>query len=277
MRRVFESSFTLRSAIDRARRVFRILLLALPVGLAARPATAQTWIPTPGLRFDVQFTKPFALDRPVDLLELDLFDTEPATIARLKARGVRLACYVNAGAFENWRPDASAYPAVLLGKNYAGWPGERWVDIRRLDLLGPILEARLDLCRAKGFDTVEADNVNGFENDTGFPLDRSHQLAFNRWLARAAHVRGLSIGLKNTGLLAAELVSEFDWALVESCYRYGECQLHQPFRRAGKAVFVIEYVQNPRLRARFCTAARNDGYGLIFKRRKLDGWLVRCP
>lgn len=246
--------------------MFRTIATLLLTVLLARPASAELWIPTPGLRFDAQFTRPFALDRPVDLLELDLFDTQPATIAALEARGVRLACYVNAGAFEDWRPDASAYPAVLLGKNYAGWPGERWVDIRRLDL-----------SRAEGFDTVEADNVNGFENDTGFPLDRTDQLRFNRWLARAAHARGLSIGLKNTGLLAAELVSDFDWALVESCYTYEECQLFQPFRRAGKAVFVIEYVQNARLRARFCTAARNDGYGLIFKRRKLDGRLARCP
>ena len=251
-----------------------LLLAAL---LLAGPALAERWVPTPGLRFDVQFTKPFDLDRPVDLLELDLFDTEPATVAAMKARGVRLACYLNAGAWEKWRPDAAGFPAVLLGKAYAGWPGERWLDIRRLDLLAPILEARLDLCRTKGFDTVEADNVNGFENDTGFPLDRSHQLAFNRWLAGAAHARGLSIGLKNTGLLAAELVDAFDWALVESCYRYNECQLFQPFRRAGKAVFVIEYTNNRRQQGRWCELARNDGYGLIFKRRKLDGWLVRCP
>jgi len=250
------------------------LLAAL---LLAGPALAERWVPTPGLRFDVQFTKPFDLHRPVDLLELDLFDTEPATVAASKARGVRLACYLNAGAWEKWRPDAGSFPAVVLGKPYQGWPGERWLDIRRLDLPAPILEARLDLCRTKGFDTVEADNVNGFENDTGFALERSHQLTFNRWLAEAAHARGLSIGLENTGLLAAQLVDAFDWALVESCYRYNECQLFQPFRRAGKAVFVIEYTLSRRRQARLCPLAANDGYGLIFKRRKLDGRLARCP
>ncbi len=254
------------------------LLLLAALGLAGvAPAAAASWIPAPGLRFDIQFTNPFDLARPVDLLELDLFDTTAETVAALRARGVRTACYVNAGAFEDWRPDAAAFPPIVLGKAYAGWPGERWLDIRRIDLLAPILEARLDLCRAKGFDTVEADNVNGFENDTGFPLDRDDQLAFDRWLAAAAHARGLSIGLKNTGLLATELVDRFDWALVESCYRYNECQLFQPFRRAGKAVFVIEYTQNRRQQSRYCALARNDGYGLIFKRRKLDGWLARCP
>lgn len=251
-------------------------LLALLLALAA-PARAEPWVPTPGLRFDVQFTRPLDLDRPVDFLELDLFDTTAEAVAALKARGIRLACYLNAGAFERWRPDAATFPAELLGKAYAGWPGERWLDIRRLDLLAPILEARLDLCRAKGFDSVEADNVNGFENDTGFALDRADQLSFNRWLAEAAHARGLSIGLKNAGLLAADLVDAFDWALVESCYRFVECQLFQPFRRAGKAVFVIEYTRNKRWQQRLCPRARNDGYALIFKHRRLDGWLARCP
>ncbi len=272
------TSIQLWSPRRRAGPAVRLGLLLAALHLARiGPVAAEPWIPTPGLRFDIQFTKPFDLARPVDLLELDLFDTSAEKVAALRARGVRTACYVNAGAFEDWRPDAAAFPKVVLGKAYAGWPGERWLDIRRIDLLAPIVEARLDLCRAKGFDTVEADNVNGFENDTGFPLDRDDQVAFNRWLANAAHARGLSIGLKNTGLLAAELVDRFDWALVESCYRYNECQLFQPFRRAGKAVFVIEYTQNRRQQSRYCALARNDGYGLLFKRRKLDGWLARCP
>ena len=66
-----------------------------------------------------------------------------------------------------------------------------------LDVLGPLLEARMDLCRDKGFDAVEADNVDGYANRTGFPLTAADQLRFNRFLAAAAHARGLSIGLKN--------------------------------------------------------------------------------
>ncbi len=255
----------------------RLLALLLWGLLGLGTARAEPWIPTPGLRFDVQFTKPFALDRPVDVLELDLFDTPAETVAALRARGVRSVCYLNAGAWERWRPDADRFPQEVLGKAYTGWPGERWLDVRRIDLLAPILEARLDLCREKGFDSVEADNVNGFENDTGFAIDRTHQLAFNRWLAAAAHARGLSIALKNSGLLAAELAGDFDWALVESCYRFAECQLYAPFRRAGKAVFVIEYERSRRRQAAWCAAARNDGFDLLFKRRKLDGWLARCP
>jgi hypothetical protein len=56
----------------------------------------------------------------------------------------------------------------VVGKELPDWPGEHWLDVRRLDVLGPILERRLDLCRQKGFDAVEPDNVDAYANDSGF-------------------------------------------------------------------------------------------------------------
>jgi hypothetical protein len=47
----------------------------------------------------------------------------------------------------------------------------------------PILAARIDACRAKGFDAVEADNVDGFANSSGFALTAADQLAYNRTIA----------------------------------------------------------------------------------------------
>lgn len=105
----------------------------------------------------------------------------------------------------------------MLGKQYEGFPEERWLDIRRIDLLAPILRARIDACRAKGFDGVDPDNLNGFENDTGFPLTATDQLRFNTWLANEAHARELSIGLKNDGPQAGTLAPYFDWVIVEEC------------------------------------------------------------
>jgi len=54
------------------------------------------------------------------------------------------------------RPDAGAFPDAVKGDSN-GWSGERWLDIRRLDVLGPIMQRRLDLCKQKGFDAVEPD------------------------------------------------------------------------------------------------------------------------
>ena len=67
-------------------------------------------------------------------------------------------------------PTGSASLTRLLGRPN-GWPGERWFDIRRLDVLGSIMRDRIENCRRKGFDAVEPDNVDGYANRTGFPLD----------------------------------------------------------------------------------------------------------
>ena len=32
------------------------------------------------------------------------------------------------------------------------------------------MDSRIAACRAKGFDAVEPDNVDGYANDSGFPL-----------------------------------------------------------------------------------------------------------
>ena len=70
----------------------------------------------------------------------------------LHRRGAYVICYLSAGSFEDWRSDAGRYPASVLGRPLDGWPGERWVDVRRTDVLLPILRDRIARCRAKGFD-----------------------------------------------------------------------------------------------------------------------------
>jgi hypothetical protein len=130
--------------------------------------------------------------------------------------------------------------------------------VRRLDVLGPIIERRLDLCRRKGFDGVGPDNVDAYQNESGFPLSARDQIRFNRFVARAAHARGLSVGLKNDLDQAAELEPAFDWALSEQCFEYSECERLLPFVRARKAVFTVEYALS---RDRFCRSAR--GLGLM--------------
>ena len=201
----------------------------------------EIWRPPPGTSWQWQLQGAIDTTIDVEMYDIDLFETPEQTIADLAADGRVVICYFSAGSWENWRPDAGDYPAVVLGNTLAGWPDERWVDIRRLDLLAPILETRLDLALDKGCTGVEPDNVDAYQNSSGFPLAAADQLAFNRWLATEAHRRGLSIGLKNDLDQILDLVAEFDWALNEQCYEYAECALLQPFIDAGKAVFGVEY------------------------------------
>lgn len=189
---------------------------------------------------------PVDLSIDVDMYDIDLFENDAEVVAALHASARRVICYINAGGWEEWRPDAGQFPDVVIGKNLNGWPGERWLDIRQIDQLAPIIEARLDMCKDRGFDGVEPDNVDGYLNDTGFPLSYADQLRFNLWLSTEAHERGLSIGLKNDLEQVPDLVEHFDWALNEECFAYDECETLLPFIAAGKAVFHVEYEFDPR-------------------------------
>jgi hypothetical protein len=142
--------------------------LIFALGWGAGALAAERWAPRPGMLFDIQFSAPLNLQRAVQFIDLDLFETTRARVDALRARGTYVACYLNAGAWENWRPDKGAFPAQVLGKAYDGWPGERWLDIRRIDLLAPIMRKRLDQCRSKGFHAVEPDNINGSRTRPAF-------------------------------------------------------------------------------------------------------------
>ncbi len=181
------------------------------------------WRPAPGTSWQWQLSGDLDLSCDVDMYDIDLFDTPKATIADLQAQGRVVICYFSAGSWEDWRPDAADFPAAVKGDTLDGWPDERWLDIRELDVLAPILEARLDMAVAKGCDGVEPDNVDGYQNGTGFPLEGADQVAFNRWLAQAAHARNLSVGLKNDLGQIPALIDFFDWALNEQCFQYHEC------------------------------------------------------
>jgi hypothetical protein len=255
--------------------VRRASALAVIVALAvvAAPASGAIWKPRPQTTWQWQLSTPVDRSVRAKLFDIDLFDNSRGVVRALKARGRRVVCYLSAGSFERWRPDAATFPASVLGKPLDGWPGERWLDIRRIDVLGPILERRLELCRAKGFDGVEPDNVDAYANNSGFPLTGADQLAFNRFVARAAHARGLSVGLKNDVDQARALEPQFDWALTEQCFQYHECGRLSPFVRAGKAVLSVEYALR---RGSFCAAAKRRGFMAMRKRLSLEAWRRPC-
>ena len=249
--------------------------LVLLATLAAAPVEAR-WRPSPAEQFDWQFTQPMDLASARGTINLDAFDMSAGTIANLRRRGVKAICYVNVGAWENWRPDLHLFPANVLGKNYVGWEGERWLDIRRLDVLLPIMRMRFTICRDKGFLAIEPDNLDGYLNDTGFPISKQDQLAYNKAIAAEAHRLGLSIGLKNAPMLIPDLHRIYDFAIAEDCFVWKWCDKLRPFVAAGKAVVAIEYPENGRNPLTRCADARRLGLQLVVKKRKLDAWVRRC-
>lgn len=242
-----------------------------PSGSApARPG--ERWSPEPGRQWQWQLAGTPSAVGGVGIYGMDGQETPEQSVRDFADRGMHTICYFSAGSVEDWRPDADRFPDAVIGKPMDGWRGESWLDIRRLDGLLPIQAARMDECVRKGFDAVEADNVDGYVNDTGFPLSAEDQLRYNRALAKLAHDRGLSIGLKNDMDQIAQLEPDFDFAINEECFRYDECEAYRPFVEAGKAVFNVEYEETP---AR-CEKARDLGITSMLKNMDLDAWRRPC-
>jgi hypothetical protein len=251
-------------------------LLGAPSALAAAPppspCVGTCWKPALNTSWQIQLQGKLKKTVNARLYDIDLFDQPASTVAALHLAGRKVACYLSAGSFEDWRPDASKFPASVKGGGN-GWPGERWLDIRRIDILLPIMEARMNLCQQKGFDSVDADNMDAYTNASGLPLTAADQLTYNATIANAAHARGLTIALKNDLDQIPQLVPYFDWALNEQCFAYSECGLLTPFTAAGKAVMNIEYRKSP---AKFCPSMNARNFNSLKKPVSLRAGRKAC-
>jgi uncharacterized protein (TIGR03437 family) len=246
------------------------VLAALPLSFAQQ---SSIWVPAAQVNWQWQLTKPVDTTVNADVYDIDLFDNEKSVVEALHAQGRKAICYVSVGTWEPWRPDAGSFPESVKGKAVDGFATEKWLDIRNIAVLGPIMQARLELCKLKGFDGVEPDNVDGYTNKSGFPLTAADQLAYNKYLAREAHNRGLSVGLKNDLDQIPQLLADFDWALNEQCFEYKECGAYTAFTQAGKAVFQVEYNLKP---DQFCSTANSMNFNSIEKDIGLDAFRVAC-
>ncbi len=231
------------------------------------------WRPQPGTSWQWQLTGEIDTSFDVEMYDIDLFDTPQSVIEGLHEDGRIVICYFSAGSWEDWRPDARRFPASVIGETLSGWPDERWLDVTRIDLIGPMMQGRLNLAAEKGCDGVEPDNITGFNNDSGFSISARDQLDYNRWLAAEAHARNLSIGLKNDLDQINELVEYFDWALNEECFQYDECESLLPFIEAGKAVFGVEYEGDE---DEYCPLANALDFDWLAKDLDLDARRSAC-
>ncbi len=251
------------------------------VAPSVHPATAHaplTWIPAAGTSYQIQYQGKLDLSVPAAAYDLDAFDTHGATVATLHGRGRHAVCYVDVGTWENWRPDASEFPTSVLGKPDGGWPGERWLDIRQTAILEPIMTKRFALCERKGFDAVDPDNIDGYTNNTGFPLTAADQLTYDMWVARAIHAQGLSAAQKNDGRQIARLAQVFDFAVVEQCFVQRWCGQFSRYASANRLVVDVEYgVRKSRFLAKTCPADAQYHETAILKHLSLNAWIVNCP
>lgn len=165
----------------------------------------------------------------------------------------------------------------MLGKTYEDWPDERFLDIRRLDVLLPIMKSRFEACKNEGFDAIEPDNMDVHDNDSGFPITADDVVAYVARLAAIAHSLDLGIGQKNVPDLTADLINHMDFLIAESCFQDKWCDDVNAYVRAGKPIFDAEYTDRPIDFQEACEVAAQQNIAMILKDRDLTSPVQTCP
>lgn len=229
--------------------------------------------PAPNTSWQWQLAGKINTNYEVKMYDIDLEETPQKTIDLLHKQGKKVICYFNGGAYEPYRSDSKEFSKESLGKIMEGWEDEKWLDVANYEKFADIIKGRLDLAVLKNCDGVEPDNMDGFQNDSGFPLTYEDQLKYNKWIAEESHKRGLSIGLKNNLDQIEDLVDYFDFSVNEQCFEYNECELLTPFIKNNKAVFNVEYELEL---DEFCDQAKELKLSSLKMKYNLDGERLSC-
>ncbi len=246
-------------------------------------AAVSWWQPkaSENLKWQWQLQDEIDTTLPVQVYNIDI-EVPQDKIDELRARGIKLICYFSAGTVEDFRDDVDLFPQRIIGEQYEDLIDERWVDYADIDALAPIMRARLDKCKSKGFDAVEIDNVDAHNYETkdelgnvinigtNFKMSLDESTAYVLWLTEEAHKRGLGIGLKNAEEMVSDVVDEVDWMLVEDCYYDSWCMAATAFIDADKPVFMAEYDDLVPDFTPACELAKSLGYSAIWRDSSLS-------
>jgi hypothetical protein len=195
------------------------------------------------------------------------------------AAGLYNICYINA--FQS-QPDRSAEDGwrskrLLLTDRHghevkdADWD-EYLLDITtaaKRQAVAAKVNEWIDDCAAKGFQAVEPDNIDSFTRSAG-RIGVDDAVAYLKLLIKRAHHDGLAIAQKNAGgsakdggIGAAGRNAGLDFAVVEECGRYSECQVYQ--RLYADRMVDVEYTDKG-----FDAACRAVGARIAVVRRDED-------
>jgi hypothetical protein len=239
---------------------------------------APYWIPPAQSTFAIQYDGKLDLSIKADTYDLDGFDTSANTVSTLHKAGRHVNCYIDVGTWESYRPDAKEFPKSVLGRKDGHWKGERWLDIRQLSILEPIMTARFQMCAQKGFDAVDPDNIDGYENKTGFKITAQDQLTYDEWVAQEVHSLNIAVDQKNDNDQVKDLRPYFDFAVLEQCYQQKYCGQFTPYTDDNVLVVDIEYHGS---KSQFvnnaCPYIENYKETGLLKHLNLNAWQVTCP
>jgi hypothetical protein len=252
------------------------------------PAGASTWwIPPLGNQpWQWELSHPLRLDNARDMgtddklpdgqpapapviYDIDAIINPASTIAALHAMGKHVVCYVEVGAAGNYYTAtqegiSTTYYNQLqaageLGKKVPGYP-EYYLNIQSSTTVTIIESMISQQCADKGFDAVETDIDEEYQDDSGWPLTKAIEESYMTTLANYMHGLGLGWWIKNpddTGdSYASDMYPLADAVLTEQCNQYHSCGLLRDYV-GHKAVFNAEYYLNT---SQFCPKDDRRGF-----------------
>ncbi|HUA94710.1 MAG TPA: endo alpha-1,4 polygalactosaminidase, partial [Acidimicrobiales bacterium] len=167
------------------------------------------------------------------IYDIDAIINPRTTVAALHAMGKHVVCYVEVGAAGNYYSAAQEGTAVTyyaqleadgdFGAKVPGYP-EYYLDIRKASTLS-IVESMIDRqCSGKGFDAVETDIDDEYDDPSGFPLTRAEEESYMTTLAGYIHGLGMGWWIKNPDDTEDNYASTMeplaDAVLTEQCNQY---------------------------------------------------------
>jgi hypothetical protein len=202
------------------------------------------------------------------IYDIDGIINSSSTVAALHTMGKHVVCYVEVGAAGSYYSAGdegipTTYYAQLqaagdFGNQVHGYP-EYYLNINSPTTLSIVESMIKQQCAAKGFDAVETDIDEEYNDAPGFALTKADEESYMTTLANYMHGLGLGWWIKNpddtADSYAADMYPLADAVLTEQCNQYSTCGFLSDYV-GHKAVFNAEYHLRP---AKFC--ASDDALG----------------
>jgi hypothetical protein len=221
--------------------------------------------------------------------DIDGIENSKATVTALKALHKRVVCYIEVGTAGNYYTTASEgipttyyaqYQAAGdFGSKLSGYP-EYFLNINSPSTVA-ITEAMINQqCKAKGFNGVETDldeTFNNNEGKTGFTITEANEEAYMTTLANYMHSLGLAWLIKNPddigdATYANAMYPLADAVITEQCNQYKSCGFLSAYE-GHKAIFNAEYSLAT---SKFCASDIAKGINGTKFKTSLSGFRQPC-
>jgi len=229
-----------------------------------------------GDRWDWQLKAPADLDRDVEMLALDPRLVTVDKLQRLHAEGINTVCHVNAGTIAETDPGFSNFPPAVIGNAHKTRPNERYLDIRWIEIVVPLITRKFVACKTQGFTAIEPDGLDVYTQNSSFTITAADTVHYATTLAHVAHGLGLGIAQKNVPELTEALLPHFDFAITESCFETGTCEQIAAYPKANKPAFNAEYTDVDIDFAKACAEGARLNINMIRKDRPVTAPVIFC-